>query len=62
MIKGGLKDNHYDIVTEVNRFFNGEHPLYNGQNGTPAIKWDGSKGTRNFIAEESHQTVFYSFG
>ena len=36
--------------------------MYNGQNGTPAIKWDGSKGTRNFIAEESHQTVFYSFG
>lgn len=32
-------------------FFNGDHPLYNGKNGTPSVKWDGSKGNKNFIVE-----------
>lgn len=59
IVKAGLKDNHHEVITELNRFFGGEHPLFNGQNGTPAIKWDGSKGTHNFHVEESHQTVFY---
>jgi hypothetical protein len=59
VVKAGLKDSHHEVITELNRFFGGEHPLFNGQNGTPAIKWDGSKGTHNFHVEESHQTVFY---
>ena len=50
---------HQEILSELNLFFSGEHPLFNGRNGTPAIKWDGSKGTKNFIIEESHQTAFY---
>lgn len=57
-----IKDNHQDIVGELNLFFTGEHPLYNGKNGTPAVKWDGSKGTKNFIIEESHQAVYYTLG
>lgn len=57
-----IKDSHQDIIGELNLFFTGEHPLYNGKNGTPAIKWDGSKGTKNFIIEESHQAVYYTLG
>ena len=62
IIKAEPKDPHFDALHELNRFFNGEHPLYNGQNGTPLVKWDGSKGTHNFLIEESHQTVFYDLG
>jgi hypothetical protein len=57
-----IKDLHQEIIGELNLFFTGEHPLYNGKNGTPAVKWDGSKGTKNFIIEESHQAVYYTLG
>lgn len=43
------RDQHQEIISELNLFFSGEHPLFNGKNGTPAVKWDGSKGNRNFI-------------
>ena len=43
-------------------FFNGEHPLYNGKNGTPLVKMDGSKGTKNFVIDDMHKSVFYGFG
>jgi len=43
-------------------FFNGEHPLYNGKNGTPSVKWDGSKGNKNFVIEESNQNIVYVLG
>lgn len=56
------KDNHFDLISELNLFFNGEHPLYNGKNGTPLVKMDGSKGTKNYVLEDTHETVFYSFG
>jgi hypothetical protein len=49
VLKGSLKENYQETISELNRFFGGEHPLFNGRNGTPAIKWDGSKGTRNFL-------------
>ena len=26
------------------------------------MKWDGSKGSRNFVVDEPNQTVFYSLG
>ena len=43
-------------------FFNGEHPLYNGKNGVPLVKMDGSKGTKNFVLDDKHKSVFYCFG
>ena len=43
------RDQHQEIISELNLFFSGEHPLFNGKNGTPVVKWDGSKGNRNFL-------------
>jgi hypothetical protein len=63
VIKNGkAKDIHQEIIGELNLFFSGEHPLFNGRNGTPAVKWDGSKGAKNFVIEESHQAVYYTLG
>lgn len=53
------RDRHQEILGELNLFFSGEHPLFNGKNGTPAVKWDGSKGTRNFIIDDRQQAVYY---
>lgn len=27
----------------------GEHPLYNGKNGTPLVKMDGTNKCKNFV-------------
>jgi hypothetical protein len=54
-------DNHGFIIHELNLFFSGQHPLYNGRNGTPLVKWDGSH-SRNFLIEEPQQSVLYSLG
>ncbi len=35
------------VTWDVNRFGNGQHPCYSGRNGTPLIKFDGSKGTKD---------------
>jgi len=35
------------VVWEFNRFCDGNHPCYSGRNGTPSIKFDGSKGTKD---------------
>ena len=32
-----------NIVYEFNKFCTGEHPCFNGRNGTPLVKFDGSK-------------------
>lgn len=45
------KDNHAEIINELNLFFSGDHPLYNGKNGTPLVKLDGSKSCKNFVIE-----------
>lgn len=36
-----------NTVFEYNRFCNGEHPCYSGRGGTPLVKFDGSKGTKD---------------
>jgi hypothetical protein len=36
-----------NTIYEFNMFCNGEHPCYNGRGGTPLIKFDGSKGTKD---------------
>ena len=35
------------ITWEFNQFCNGNHPCFSGRNGTPLIKFDGSKGTKD---------------
>ena len=34
-------------IYEFNLFCNGEHPCYSGRGGTPLVKFDGSKGTKD---------------
>lgn len=35
-----------NVVAEFNQFCKGDHPCYNGKNGTSLVKFDGSKGTK----------------
>ena len=35
------------VKWEFNRFCDGNHPCFSGRNGTPMIKFDGSKGTKD---------------
>lgn len=35
------------IVWEFNQFCIGQHPCFSGRNGTPHVKFDGSKGTKD---------------
>lgn len=49
-----------NVVFEFNKFCNGEHPCYNGRGGTPLVKFDGSKGTRDLrIQENSQKSIYY---
>ena len=44
-----------NIVWEFNQFCGGQHPCYSGRNGTPLIKFDGSKGTKDLRIREMTQ-------
>ena len=47
---------------EFNQFCSGQHPCYSGRNGTHLIKFDGSKGTKDFrISDTDQQGVYYRF-
>lgn len=43
------------VVWEFNQFCSGNHPCYSGRNGTHLIKFDGSKGTKDFRIAEPEQ-------
>jgi hypothetical protein len=43
-----------EIELEFNRFCEGTHPCYNGKNGTPLARFDGSKGTKDMRLELSN--------
>jgi len=50
------------VVWEFNRFCSGQHPCYSGRNGTPLIKFDGSKGTKDLrIRSDVQKGLFYRF-
>jgi hypothetical protein len=36
-----------NLTFEFNKFCQGEHPCYNGKQGTPLVYMDGSKGTQD---------------
>jgi len=44
-----------NIVWEFNEFCCGNHPCFNGKNGTPLIRFDGTQGTRDLRIRESTQ-------
>ena len=50
------------IIFEFNRFCDGEHPCFNGRGGNPLVKFDGSKGTKDFRIKEQQQGVFIRHG
>jgi hypothetical protein len=51
-----------NIVWEFNQFCSGQHPCYSGRNGTPLIKFDGSKGTKDLrIREDCQRGIFFRF-
>jgi len=51
-----------NIVWEFNKFCSGQHPCYSGRNGTPLIKFDGSKGTKDLpIRDDSQKAKMWRF-
>lgn len=53
------KEDLNNAVIEFNQFCKGEHPCYNGKNGTSMVKFDGSKGTKDFRFKDKHQKAVY---
>lgn len=47
------------IEWEFNRFCNGLHPCFSGRNGTPLIRFDGSKGTKDLRIRDMQQKGLY---
>ncbi len=43
------------------RFCLGEHPLYNGRNNFPLVRFDGSKNTKNYFINDNQQGYLYRF-
>lgn len=43
------------VTWEFNQFCNGQHPCFSGRNGTPLLKFDGSKGTKDLRIDEPRQ-------
>jgi len=51
-----------DVTWEFNRFCEGNHPCFSGRNGTPLIKFDGSKGTKEMRVKTDEQMgTFYRY-
>lgn len=40
----------------------GEHPCYSGRNNTPLVRFDGTKGTKNFVINKEHTGLVYRNG
>jgi len=48
-----------NVIFEFDKFCNGEHPCYNGRGGTPLVKFDGSKGTKDLRFKDKAQRALY---
>lgn len=49
----------HNVIFEFNKFCKGEHPCYSGRGGTPQVKFDGSKGTKDLFIKERYQKGLY---
>jgi hypothetical protein len=48
------------MIYEFNKFCSGEHPAFNGRNGTPLVKFDGSKNCKELrITDPSQKGYMY---
>ena len=51
------------VVYEYNLFCNGEHPCFNGRNGTPLVKLDGGKNSKDMrISQPEQRGTLYRAG
>lgn len=50
------------VVWEFNKFCSGTHPCYSGRNGTPLIKFDGSKNAKDLRLRDPAQMGFFVRG
>lgn len=44
-----------NVIYEFNSFCNGEHPCFNGKNGVPLVKFDGTKNTKDMRIKDDFQ-------
>lgn len=52
-----------NVIYEFNSFCNGEHPCFNGKNGVPLVKFDGTKNTKDMrFKEEQQKGMIYRDG
>jgi hypothetical protein len=52
-----------NVIYEFNSFCNGEHPCFNGKNGVPLVKFDGTKNTKDMrLKEEQQKGMIYRDG
>lgn len=52
-----------NVLWEFNKFCSGEHPCFNGKNGTTLVKFDGTQGTRDLRIVDRHQKgLYYRYG
>eukprot|EP00347_Sterkiella_histriomuscorum_P008273 403345711 len=52
-----------NVIFEFNKFCNGDHPCYSGRGGTPQVKFEGSKNTKDLrIKERSQKGLYYRDG
>jgi len=52
-------DDLNNVIFEFNKFCNGEHPCYSGRGGTPQVKFDGGKNTKDLRIKEKYQRALY---
>ena len=48
-----------NVVYEYNKFCSGDHPCFNGRNGMPLVKFDGSKNQKDFRIRDPSQNIAY---
>ena len=53
--------NNNEFKFYICRFCSGEHPCLCGRNNTPIARFDGSKGTKNFIIGKNHFGLIYRY-
>lgn len=52
-----------NVIFEFNKFCNGDHPCYSGRGGTPQVKFEGSKNTKDLrIKDRSQKALYYREG
>ena len=47
-----------NVVYEYNKFCSGDHPCFNGRNGMPLVKFDGSKNQKDFRIRDPSQHIY----